>query len=134
VTGAYFSDRRQTLEQYETLEGFGSWSQLPGSGLPAGCTVQSPACPYPTFGDVIQYVNGGINPSQLPNPDLNFTFDRHVSFMDTAVFNETSYHLTDKWQATAGGASSGSTMRRNWSRICPPRRAAVGGQRQGISQ
>jgi outer membrane receptor protein involved in Fe transport len=103
VTGAYFSDRRQTLEQYETLEGFGSWSQLPGSGLPAGCTVQSPACPYPTFGDVIQYVNGGINPSQLPNPDLNFTFDRHVSFMDTAVFNETSYHLTDKWQATAGG-------------------------------
>jgi len=103
VTGAYFSDRRQTLEQYETLEGFGSWSQLPGSGLPAGCTVQSPACPYTTFGDVIQYVNGGINPSQLPNPDLNFTFDRHVSFMDTAVFNETSYHLTDKWQATAGG-------------------------------
>jgi outer membrane receptor protein involved in Fe transport len=103
VTGAYFSDRRQTLEQYETLEGFGSWSQLPGSGLPAGCTVQSPTCPYPTFGDVIQYVNGGINPSQLPNPDLNFTFDRHVSFTDTAIFNETSYHFTDKWQATAGG-------------------------------
>ena len=103
VTGAYYSDRKQTLEQYETLEGFGSWSQLPGSGEPAGCTVQSPACPYPTFGDVIQYVNGGINPSQLPNPDLNFTFDRHVSFADTALFNETSYHFNDKWQATAGG-------------------------------
>jgi outer membrane receptor protein involved in Fe transport len=103
VTGAYYSDRKQTLEQYETLEGFGSWSQLPGSGEPAGCTVQSPACPYPTFGDVIQYVNGGINPSHLPNPDLNFTFDRHVSFADTALFNETSYHFTDKWQATAGG-------------------------------
>ncbi len=103
VAGAYYSDRRQTLEQLETLEGFGSWSQLPGSGEPAGCTVQSPTCPYPTFGDVIQYVNGGINPSQLPNPDLNFTFDRHVSFTDAAVFNETSYHFTDKWQATAGG-------------------------------
>lgn len=103
VTGAYYSDRKQTLKQYETLEGFGSWSQLPGSGVPAGCTVQSPACPYPTFGDVIQYVNGGINPSQLPNPDLNFTFDRHVSFADTALFNETSYHFNDKWQVTAGG-------------------------------
>jgi outer membrane receptor protein involved in Fe transport len=103
VTGAFYSDRKQTLDQYETLEGFGSWSQLPGSGQPAGCTVQGPACPYPTFGDVIQYVNGGINPAQLPNPDLNFTFDRHVSFTDAALFNETSYHFTDQWQATAGG-------------------------------
>ena len=103
VAGAYYSNRRQTLEQLETLEGFGSWSQLPGSGEPAGCTVQSPTCPYPTFGDVIQYVNGGINPSQLPNPDLNFTFNRHVSFTDEAIFNETSFHFTDKWQATAGG-------------------------------
>jgi iron complex outermembrane recepter protein len=103
VAGAYYSERHQTLEQIETLEGFGSWSQLPGSGQPAGCTVQSPTCPYPNFGDVIQYVNGGINPSQLPNPDLNFTFNRHVSFTDTAIFNETSYHFTDKWQATAGG-------------------------------
>jgi outer membrane receptor protein involved in Fe transport len=103
VAGAYYSERRQTLEQLETLEGFGSWSQLPGSGEPAGCTVQSPTCPYPTFGDVIQYVNGGINPSQMPNPDLNFTFNRHVKFTDTAIFNETSYHFTDKWQATAGG-------------------------------
>jgi iron complex outermembrane recepter protein len=103
VAGAYYSDRKQTLNQYETILGFGSWSQLPGSGEPAGCTVQSATCPYPTFGDVIEYQNGGINPSQLSNPDLNFTFDRHVTFEDTALFNETSYHFTDKWQATAGG-------------------------------
>jgi outer membrane receptor protein involved in Fe transport len=103
VAGAYYSERRQTLEQLETLEGFGSWSQLPGSGEPAGCTVQSPTCPYPTFGDVIQYVNGGTNPADMSNPDLNFTFNRHVSFTDEAIFNETSYHFTDKWQATAGG-------------------------------
>jgi outer membrane receptor protein involved in Fe transport len=103
VGGVYYSDRKQTLAQIEYLDGFGAWSQLPGSGQPAGCTVQSPSCPYPTFGDVIQYVNGGINPSQLPNPDLNFTFNRHVSFTDTAIFNETSYHFTDHWQATAGG-------------------------------
>jgi iron complex outermembrane receptor protein len=34
---------------------------------------------------------------------LNFTLDRHVTFSDLAAFNETTYHFTDKWQATAGG-------------------------------
>ena len=40
---------------------------------------------------------------QLPISISNFTFNRHVSFTDEAIFNETSYHFTDKWQATAGG-------------------------------
>jgi outer membrane receptor protein involved in Fe transport len=35
-------------------------------------------------------------------PDLNFTLDRHVTFSDVASFGETSYHFSDKWQATAG--------------------------------
>jgi outer membrane receptor protein involved in Fe transport len=82
--------------------GFASWSEVPGSGQPPGCTVQSAACPYPTFGDVIQYYKGGIRPSLNSDPDLNFTLDRHVKFTDFALFNETSYHFTDKWQATAG--------------------------------
>ena len=109
VSGAYFSDRKQTLTQVEPILGFASWSELPGTGnfpgvvQPAGCTVQSAACPYPTFGDVIQYYKGGIRPSLNPYPDLNFTLDRHVTFKDFALFNETSYHFTDKWQATAGG-------------------------------
>jgi outer membrane receptor protein involved in Fe transport len=103
VTGAYYSSRHQTLDQVEPILGFGAWSQLPGSGQPAGCTVQSPTCPYPSFGDVIQYYKGGIRPSLEQDPDLNFTMDRHVSFSDAALFNETSYHFTDKWQATAGG-------------------------------
>ena len=104
VAGAYYNNRTQTLTQVEPILGFASWSQLPGTGQPPGCTTYNAvSCPYPTFGDVIQYVNGGINPSQLPNPDLNFTFNRHVSFTDEAIFNETSYHFTDKWQATAGG-------------------------------
>ena len=63
----------------------------------------SASCPYPTFGDVIQYYKGGIRPSLEPNPDLNFTLDRHVSFSDAALFDETLDHFTDKWQATAGG-------------------------------
>jgi iron complex outermembrane receptor protein len=108
VTGAYYSDRRQTLSQVEPILGFASWSQLPGTGnfpgaiQPPNCTVQSATCPYPTFGDIIQYYKGGIRPSLNPYPDLNFTLDRHVTFKDFALFNETSYHFTDKWQATAG--------------------------------
>jgi iron complex outermembrane recepter protein len=103
VSGAYYSDRKQTLDQVEPILGFASWSQIPGSGQPPGCTVESAACPYPTFGDVIQYYKGGIRPSLNPYPDLNFTLNRHVTFTDFALFNETSYHFTDKWQATAGG-------------------------------
>jgi outer membrane receptor protein involved in Fe transport len=63
----------------------------------------STACPYPSFGDVIQFYSGGVRPSLESDPDLNFTLDRHVSFRDIALFDETSYHFTDRWQATAGG-------------------------------
>ncbi len=102
VVGSYFSHRQQTLSQVEPILGLGAWSQLPGSGRPAGCTVESAACPYPTFGDFIQYYNGGIRPSLNPYPDLDFTLNRNVTFRDFALFNETSYHITEKWQATAG--------------------------------
>ncbi|HEY3850471.1 MAG TPA: TonB-dependent receptor [Steroidobacteraceae bacterium] len=103
VAGAYYNNRTQTLTQVEPILGFASWSQLPGTGQPPGCTTFNPvSCPYPSFGDVIQYYKGGVRPSLNPYPDLNFTLDRHVQFSDFALFNETSYHFTDKWQATAG--------------------------------
>jgi iron complex outermembrane receptor protein len=103
VSGAYYSNRRQTLSQVEPILGFAAWSQLPGTGMPPGCTVYNAVtCAYPNFGDVIQYYKGGVRPSLNPYPDLNFTLDRHVDFSDFALFNETSYHFTDKWQATAG--------------------------------
>lgn len=104
VAGAYFNHRNQDVSELETLEGFAAWSEIPGSGMPAGCTVANPVtCPYPTYGDVIQYYKGGIRPSSNPiNPDLNYTLDRTISFRDTALFGEASYHLTDKWQGTAG--------------------------------
>ena len=103
VAGAYYNNRTQTLTQVEPILGFASWSQLPGTGQPPGCTTYNAvSCPYPSFGDVIQYYKGGVRPSLNPYPDLNFTLDRHVQFSDFALFNETSYHFTDKWQATAG--------------------------------
>jgi iron complex outermembrane receptor protein len=104
VAGAYFNHRIQDLSEYETLEGFATWSEIPGSGMPPGCTVENPiTCPYPTYGDVIQFYKGGIRPSSNPiNPDLNYTLDRSISFRDFALFGEESHHFTDKWQGTAG--------------------------------
>lgn len=102
VVGSYYSHRQQTLSQIEPILGIAAWSELPGSGRPEGCTVESAACPYPTFGDFVQYYNGAVRPSLNSYPDLDFTLDREVTFRDFAVFNETSYHFTDKWQATVG--------------------------------
>jgi iron complex outermembrane recepter protein len=103
VAGGYYSRREQDLSLIEPILGFASWSQLPGTGMPPGCTVYDAAtCPYPSFGDVIQYYKGGVRPSLNPYPDLNFTLNRQVTFSDVASFGETSYHFTDKWQATAG--------------------------------
>jgi outer membrane receptor protein involved in Fe transport len=102
IFGGYYSHRTQTLNQAEPILGLAAWSELPGSGRPAGCTVLSATCAYPTFGDFIQYYNGGIRPSLDYYPDLDFTLDRHVTFRDFAVFNETSYHITDAWQVTGG--------------------------------
>jgi len=103
VAGGYFNHRAQDLSELETLQGFATWSELPGSGMPPGCTVQDPVtCPYPTFGDVIQYYKIGIRPSLNPIPDLNYTLDRSITFRDTALFGETSYHFTHEWQATLG--------------------------------
>jgi iron complex outermembrane receptor protein len=102
VVGSYYSHRSQTLSQVEPILGLASWSEIPGSGRPAGCTVLSADCPYPTFGDFIQFYNGGIRPSLNSYPDLDFTLNRSVTFKDFALFNETSYHFTEKWQATAG--------------------------------
>jgi iron complex outermembrane recepter protein len=102
VAGGYFSHQDQALYEYELLDGFATWSQLPGSGMPPGCTVESVTCPYPTFGDVIQFYKDGIRPSLNPDPDLNYTYNRMFTFRDLASFGELSYHFTDTWQATAG--------------------------------
>ena len=42
VAGAYYSNRKQTLTQVEPILGFASWSQLPGTGMPPGCTTYNP--------------------------------------------------------------------------------------------
>ncbi|HVW68598.1 MAG TPA: TonB-dependent receptor [Steroidobacteraceae bacterium] len=101
VAGAYYSDRRQFMSQYEPLLGFASWAALPGSGSAPYGVPGAP--PFATFDELITDYNGGIAPSANPAyPDLNFTMNRHVRFTDKALFSEVSYHLTDKWQVTGG--------------------------------
>lgn len=102
VLGGYFNHLIADSHTVEPVLGIGSWSEIPGSGRPAGCMVESVTCPYPTYGDVVQFYNGGIRPSLNPYPDLEFEDTRTVGFRDLAAFGETSYHLTSAWQVTGG--------------------------------
>ena len=102
VAGGYFNHLTADSHTIELVPGITSWSEIPGSGSPAGCTIQSAACPYPTYGDFVEFYNGGIRPKLNSTTDLEFEDTRTVRYLDRAVFGETSYHITDKWQVTGG--------------------------------
>jgi outer membrane receptor protein involved in Fe transport len=96
TAGAFFQHQTQHLFQYETVPGFASWSELPGSG------AAIPGGGYSTFGDYVQYYNGGTRPSALSPTDTNFTFLKLSGFLDRAVYGELTRHITSDWQVTGG--------------------------------
>lgn len=100
ATGAFFQHQTQHLFQYETLPGFGAWSELPGSGAAIPNSV--PGAPYSTFGDFVQFGNGGTRPSALSPTDTNFTYLKLSGFLDRAVYGELTRHITPDWQITGG--------------------------------
>ena len=97
--GGFFQHQGQHLFQYETVPGFAAWSELPGSGA---ATAGAPGGPYSTFGDFVQYYNGGTRPSALSPTDTNFTYLRASKFLDRAVYGELTRHVTQDWQITGG--------------------------------
>ena len=100
TAGAFFQHQTQHLFQYETVPGFAAWSELPGSGAAIPGTVAG--APYSTFGDFVQFYNGGTRPSALSPTDTNFTFLKLSGFLDRAVYGELTRHLTPDWQVTGG--------------------------------
>jgi iron complex outermembrane receptor protein len=100
TAGAFFQHQTQHLLQYETVPGFGSWSELPGSGAAIPGTIAG--APYSTFGDFVQFYNGGTRPSALSPTDTNFTYLKLSGFLDRAIYGELTRHLTPDWQVTAG--------------------------------
>jgi iron complex outermembrane receptor protein len=100
TAGAFFQHQTQHLFQYETVPGFGSWSELPGSGAAIPDSVAG--APYSTFGDFVQYYNGGTRPSALSPTDTNFTYLKLSGFLDRAVYGELTRHITPDWQVTGG--------------------------------
>ena len=100
TAGAFFQHQTQHLYQYETVPGFAAWSELPGSGAAIPSTIAG--APYSTFGDFVQYYNGGTRPSLLSPTDTNFTYLKLSGFLDRAVYGELTRHITPDWQVTGG--------------------------------
>ncbi len=100
TVGAFFQHQTDNVFQYETVPGFAAWSELPGSGAAIPDSVAG--APYSTFGDFVQYYNGGTRPSALSPTDLNFTYHKISGFLDRALYGELTRHLTPDWQVTGG--------------------------------
>ncbi|MDE2347894.1 MAG: TonB-dependent receptor [Gammaproteobacteria bacterium] len=100
AVGGFFQHQTEHLYQYETVPGFAAWSELPGSGAAIPSTVAG--APYSTFGDFVQYYNGGTRPSALSPVDENFTYLQLSGFLDRAVYGELTRHVTPRWQITGG--------------------------------
>lgn len=100
TVGGFFQHQTEHLYQYESVPGFAAWSELPGSGAAIPSTV--PGAPYATFGDFVQYYNGGTRPSALSPVDENFTYLQLSGFLDRAIYGELTRHISRKWQITGG--------------------------------
>jgi outer membrane receptor protein involved in Fe transport len=101
VAGAFYRDQKMTeVLDPQLMHGLAAWSELPGSGA-AFDPIFGPGA-FSTFGDFVQFYNGGLRPSQLTPTDYIFTMDRRIKLRDTAVFGELTYHISDRWQVTGG--------------------------------
>jgi iron complex outermembrane recepter protein len=100
AVGAFFQHNTSNTYQRQSIPGIAAWSELPGSA--SVVSPDTPGGPYATFGDYVQFYNGGTRPSALSPVDTNFTFQRTSGFIDRAVFGELTRRLTPQWQVTAG--------------------------------
>jgi iron complex outermembrane recepter protein len=99
ATGAFFQHQTEHLLQRESVPGFASWSQLPGSANAANAAVGTN---YANFGDFLQFYNGGTRPSADVPVDNIFNYLRLSGFLDRAIYGELTRHITPEWQITAG--------------------------------
>ncbi|MDP9064664.1 MAG: TonB-dependent receptor [Pseudomonadota bacterium] len=99
AAGAFFQHQTEHLLQRESVPGFASWSELPGSANAANSVVGSH---YANFGDFLQFYNGGTRPSADIPVDNMFTYLRLSGFLDRAIYGELTRHITPQWQITGG--------------------------------
>lgn len=101
VLGAYYNEQDSDYSNPNVIPGFAEWTEDPEArDAIYGLTAQE-YLGYPTYADFIEFYLGGVRPSA--NDNLAFTVNQNTNFKDFAVFGEVSYHLTDRWQITAGG-------------------------------
>jgi glyoxylase-like metal-dependent hydrolase (beta-lactamase superfamily II) len=92
VAGAFFEHQNAPWGEVDSMPGYEAWLFTPGTGPYAGGTPAQSAA---------QVLGVGPRPLVTP-PDTVFTDNRHISFLDRAVFGEITYHVTREWQVTAG--------------------------------
>jgi iron complex outermembrane receptor protein len=92
VAGIFFQNRRTVADSVETVPGFASWANLPGSG-PGGAG---------TWANYLTQYYGGTRPGSLNPADLTYDFKRSVRFTDLAAFGEATFHLTPHWRLIGG--------------------------------
>ena len=108
ITGAFYRDQATSIKDPITMPGIQAWAGLPGSADNYNQYVQSYYSGCPTFSNFNQAVaaaapcgRGGVPPSQLPTDQI-YDFMRHTKFHDYALYGEMTYHVTGRWQVTAG--------------------------------
>ena len=99
TVGLFLQHQGQKLFQRQSIPGFASWSQLPGSATAVNAATGGN---YASFSDYLVTGFGGTSPSALSPVDTNFTYLRDSSFTDNALFGELTRHLSEKWQVTGG--------------------------------
>jgi outer membrane receptor protein involved in Fe transport len=107
--GAFFQHQAQDLFQHQTVPGFASWSELPGS---ADAVNAFTGGSYTSFGNFLSS-SGGTAPAAVSPLDTNFTYLRNSSFNDRAAFGELTRHLSERWQVTGGARLSWQTFDQN---------------------
>jgi len=89
IAGLYYNENETENQQLDISQGYAEWASDP-AWLPILGGI--------TFAQLLPYY-GVSDPTTV---DSQFFQHRQANFKDTAVFGEVTYHVTDRWQITAG--------------------------------
>lgn len=92
IAGIYYTDTENNLLQQDRFPGYNEWAAVTS--------------------DPIAVAGGPAN-------ELAYLLDQNLSFEETAIFGEVSYHITDEWQVTGGARFFDQTVGSNTTTLLP---------------
>ena len=97
VAGFYYQDTDIFVHEFDTVVGFANYANTPGH--PFAALLGAP--PFLSWANIIAGPPGFVPQSQVDD-EVWITSTRDYTIEDIALFGELTYHVTDKWQVTAG--------------------------------